>query len=236
MSAKAKKGSKAKNATERYAAPDPESLDLTDEAYMFKCALGNDYQSFCGAFDSTAKEVHPLAAIILEKNLFNTRDVYRKSVFDLACLCGNREFLRAIMERTAEKEKFCEETVLNLREPLKQAKHGYNFMHYACVWNRLDVVKFLVEQDKMIVDPELVIESDQAELGGGGLNVSMTSVSSTSVAQKKENSKESAQAILSMRTLGSVLLRSKNRNGETPRAIARRYKHQQLVDYLIFAG
>jgi ankyrin repeat protein len=230
MSAKAKKGSKAKNAMEKYPAPDPETLDLTDETYMFKCALGNDYQNLCGAFDATTKEIHPLAAFILEKNLFNTRDVYHKSVFDLACLCGNKEFMRAVLERTAEKEKLSEETVLNLREPLKQTKHGYNYMHYACIWNRMDVVKFLVEQDKMIIDPEF--ESDQPD----GLNNTLTSASSGSMTQKKENSKESAQAILSMKTLGSILLRSHTRNGETPRALAKRYKHQELVDYLIFAG
>jgi ankyrin repeat protein len=236
MSAKAKKGSKPKNAMEKFTPPDLETLDLTDTAYVFKSAMANDYQGLCGAFDAATKEPHPLAAFILEHNLLNARDPYHKTVFDLACLCGSKEFLRAVLERTGEKEKFSDETVLSLREPLKQAKHGYNYMHYACVWNRLDLVKLLVDQDKMITDPSLITESDLMLEGGSVTGSSASLVTTGGGGGGKKDPKESALALLSMKTLGSLLLRSKTRNGETPRALAKRYKHNELVEYLIFAG
>ena len=228
MSAKGKKNSKPKNASEKYLPPDVQTLDLTDESFLFKCALKNEFQSVCGAFDMP-KEVHPLAAFIIEKNLFNIRDPYHRTVFDLACLVGSRDFLKAILERTAEKEKLNDESILNLREPLK-LRHAYNYMHYACIWNRYDVVKFLFEQDKLIQDPEL----SELEAVGSAANQSQIQLSSTSHASMIANNKN--QATSNMKPLGSFLLRSKTKYGETPIDLAKRYKHHHLVEYLTFAG
>lgn len=228
MSAKKKPAGKGKPTIDRYPAPDPESLDLTDERIVFKAALSNDYQSVCGAFDQSNKELHPLAALIIEKGLLNARDEYNKSVFDLASLMSNKEFLKAFLDRAnTDKDKLNDEQLFSLRDPLKADKHGYNYMHYACVWNRLEVVKFLYEQDKLIIDPEL----SDAELGIGGQGGLGATISNASLSS---NNKNALQAV--MKTLGSLLLRTRNKYGETPLDLAKRYKHQALVDYLMFAG
>jgi ankyrin repeat protein len=227
MSAGKKKGTKAgKSQIERFAIPNPETCDLTDENYLFKCALRNEYQQFCGALDAP-KETHPLAAFLIEKNLFNKRDSFNKSVFDLASLIGNKEFLKAILERTNEKEKLNDENVLNLREPLKSKQYTMNYMHNACVWNRFDVVKFLVEQDKIILDPDL----SESDLNGTGQELHLSSISTASIQQ---NNKMNQNA--NMKTLGSILLKSKNKYGETPKDLAKRYNHADLIAYLSFAG
>ena len=204
-----KKGKNAKDQIQLFPPPDIETLVL-DENIVFDCALKNDYATICGAFD--AKE-HPLAAYIVEKNLLNKRNEQGKTPFDLAILAGNKEFLKAMLERSGEK---LDENVWNLRAQLKPT-NAYNFFHYACIWGHLDICKLLIESSKLVIDPSVELPVD----------------SNTTVAGQTSK-KDSNLAF--MKTIGNVLLRTKTKTGETPKQLAKRYQHQALVDYLTFAG
>lgn len=211
MSAK-KRSLKQKDAFERFSPPEID-VETLDENYLFECALSNTYQQFCGAFD--AKD-HLLANYIVERNLFNKRDAYGKTVLDLASYCGNKEFIKAVFDRTNEKEKI-DENVLNLKQQLKPSNR-YNFMHLACIWNHEALVKYFAEHPKLIVDPSL----DQNELN------SMSAATIQSVKSLITNPM--------FKTLGSVLLRSKTKTGESPKDLAKRYGHNNIVEYLQYAG
>lgn len=205
---KKKNTKNSKELIERFSPPDIETLVL-DDNFLFKCALKNEYQSICGAFD--VKE-HPLATYITENKLFDKRDEYGKTAFDLAAQIGNKDFIRTILLRTDEK---IDENVFNLRNLIKPV-NPYNFFHYACIWGRFDLVKFLIDQQKLIIDP---------------LIDDFMSNSSATMQSTKSNASNQ-----NLKTLGSVLLRSRTKTGETPRDLAIRYNHHQLVEYLNFAG
>lgn len=210
MSAKKKTKKQSKDLFERF--PPPEiDIQSIDENYLFECSLSNNYQPICGAFD--VKE-HPLASFVIEKNLFNKRDEFGKTVFDLAAYCGNKEFIKAILDRTNEKERI-DENVLNLRNQLRPDKNAYNFMHFACIWNQKELVKYLAEHTKLIVDPGL----EHSDFG---------SISSLNMKSQIANTR--------VKTIGSVLLRTKAKTGETPKELAKRYGHMSLVEYLDYAG
>lgn len=211
MSAKKKSQKQSKDTFERFAAPEIEIENINDN-YLFDCALSNTYQTICGAFD--AKE-HPLATLIVERNLFNKRDAYGKTVLDLAAFCGNKEFIKAILDRSNEK---LDDNVLNLRHQLKS---GYTCMHFACIWNQEDVVKYLAEHSKLIVDPF----SDHGDL-----------FSASSATMQQATSLKSQVTNPHMKTLGCLLLRTKTKEGETPKDLAKRYGHSNLVEYLDYAG
>ncbi|CAF0857118.1 unnamed protein product [Brachionus calyciflorus] len=206
---KKKSNKNSKEVIERYPPPDIESLIL-DDNIIFKSALNNDYQTICGAYD--AKE-HPLVTFINEHKLFDKKNEYGKNAFDLAALIGNKEFIRTILLRTDEK---IDENVFSLKNLLKPS-NSYNFMHYACIWGRLELVKFLVEHQKLMLDP--VIE-----------NSDLLSNSNMTIQTSKSSSANS-----NMKTLGSILLRSKTKTGETPRDLAKRYNHEDLLEYLNYA-
>lgn len=199
----------SKEIGEKYPPPDMETLSL-DQNYLFKCSLSNDYQAICGAYDN---KDHPLAVYINDNGLFNKRNEYGKTPFDLAAYIGNKDFIRTILQRTDDK---IDESVLSLKNLLKPS-NAYNFMHYACIWGRLDLVKLLVDQQKMITDPSI----EQSELAS----------MSTSTMQNKGQISS-----LNSKTLGSILLKSKTRNGETPKDLAKRYNQHDLVEFLNFAG
>ena len=200
MSAKKPKIPKGtQGVVEKFPPPDIETLKF-DENYMFECALKNDYKNVCGALD--AKE-HPLAQFVTENGLLNKRDANGKTCFDLCAYLGNKDFIRTILDRTNER---LDENMFNLRGQIR-ASNSYNFMHYACVWGRLELCKYLAENGKMIVDPAL----DTSQIDPK--NLSMYN-----------------------KTLGSVLLRTKTKTGETPKQLAQRYEHHGLVAYLNYAG
>ena len=205
-SAGKKKAKPGKDAIEKFLPPDVESLTLDDQI-LFKSCFKNDYQTICGAFD--AKE-HPLAVYIIENGLFNRKDDQGKSVFDLAASIGHKDFIRTILERTNEK---LDETVLNLRKLLNPAHNPYNLMHYACIWNQIDICKLLVDQNKLILEPSIDVQA--AEL----ISASTKNLSANP----------------NYKTWGSLLLRTKAKTGETPRELAKRYNHDRLVSYLFFA-
>lgn len=206
---KSVKGSK--EVVEKYPPPDIDVATL-DDMYLFECAIKNDYKAVCGAFD--AKE-HQLASFIIENNLFNKRDLNGKSVFELAAYLGNKEFIKAILERSNEK---LDEQVFNLRNQLKPS-NSYNFMHYACIWGHFDLCKYLVEQTKLIIDPS---NDQHADL------ISSSTITMQSV--------KSQNPVLNTKTLGSILLESKTSTGETPKDLAIRYNHEEIVEYLNYAG
>ena len=196
--------------------PPPELDMLTvDESFVLNAALSNDYATICGAFD--AKE-HPLATFIAEKGLLNKRNECGKSPFDLAACVGNKDFLKCLLERQGDR---LDESVWNLREQLNSARISYNFLHYACIWGYLDIVKLLIEQSKLILDPDL----NEADLAA-----------QQSTGQQQGGNKKDQINSAFMRTLSSVLLRSRARTGETPKQLAMRYEHHDIVDYLNFAG
>lgn len=209
MSAKRKNPKNLKDTFERFAPPDID-VESLNESYLFECSLTNSYQQICGAFD--AKD-HQLANFVIEKNLFNKRDLYGKTVFDLAAFVGNKEFIKAILDRSNER---IDENVLNLRHQLKSS--GLNFMHLACIWNHEALVKYLAEHPKLIIDPAL----DTNDLA------SISSVTVHSVKTQAQNP--------NFKTLGSVLIRLRTKSGETPRELALRYGHSNIVDYLEYAG
>lgn len=214
MSAKKKGQKQSKDTFERFTPPEID-LETLKETYLFECALSNNYQAICGAFD--VKE-HPLATMIVEKGLFNKRDAYGKTVLDLAAYCGNKEFIKAILDRSSEK---LDENVLNLRHQLKSTSSGYNLMHLACIWNREEVVKYLAEHSKLIVDP---------------FNESGDLFSASTTTVQQQSSMRSQVANPFMKTLGCVLVRAKAKTGETPKEIAKRYGHLGIVEYLDYAG
>ena len=208
-----KKGKNAKDQIQLFPAPDIESLVL-DENILFDCALRNDYATICGAFD--VKE-HPLAAYIVEKGLFNRRNQYGKTAFDLATLAGNKDFLKAVLERSVDK---LDENVWSLRGQLRPAV-AYNFFHYACIWGHLDICKFLVDHPKLVVDPAVELPVDAANV--------------TAPASSQPPSKKDSNAVY-LKSLGTVLLRTRAKTGETPRQLAKRYLQDAVVDFLTFAG
>ena len=213
-------GGKAHKSDEKFPPPDIESLQLDDE-FLFRSALQNDYPTICGAFD--AKE-HPLALYLIENSLFNKRNEFGKTVFDLAAKLGHRDFIRTILDRTNDK---IDELAFNLRIQLKQKSAPYNFMHYACIWNRLDLVKYLAEHPKLIIDPNLDSAAEMTALtmstsgAGGGAN---------------KNQQQLLAANPYAKTLGSILLRSRTKTGERPLDLAKRYKYNDLAVYLDYAG
>lgn len=126
-----KKGTKAQN-IETFPAP---SLDIElYKNFVHDCALKNDFQTICGAYD--AKE-HPLALYITNENLFNKRDDLCKTPLDMAACVGSFEFLKALLERV---EKLTPE----LLDFKNTNSNGYNCLHYACVWGRANICKVLI--------------------------------------------------------------------------------------------
>jgi ankyrin repeat protein len=208
MSAKQKKA-KPTMAAEKFLPPDMESLVL-NENILFEASLKNDYATICGALD--AKD-HPLTAYLIENNLFNRRNENGKTFCDLAALVGNKEFLRTLLDRAGDK---VDDNVFNLRMMLSH-NNNYNFMHYACIWGRVDLCKFLVDNTKMIADP--------ADLNDLPTNSQITI---------NTNTKEKDKA--NLKSLGCVLLKTKTRIGETPLDLAKRYNNQELIEFLSFAG
>jgi hypothetical protein len=79
-SSKKSNGKNVKETIERFPAPDPATISY-DENILFECAMANNYQLICGAFD--AKGEHPLATYIVEKDLFNKRNQHGKTVNSL---------------------------------------------------------------------------------------------------------------------------------------------------------
>jgi ankyrin repeat protein len=210
-------GGKAQKSDEKFPPPDIESLQLDDD-FLFRSALQNDYATICGAFD--AKE-HPLALYLVEKSLFNKRNEFGKTVFDLAAKLGHRDFIRTILDRTNDK---IDELVFSLRTQLKQKSAPYNFMHYACIWNRYDLVKYLAEHPKLIIDPNLDSSTEIAAL------------TMTAIGGGNKNQQQLLASNPYAKTLGSILLRSKAKTGERPLDMAKRYNYHDLVVYLDYAG
>ncbi len=202
MSAKPKKG-KPSVVAEKFIPPDLESIEMNEDI-LFKAALNNDYATICGALD--AKD-HPLTAYMFENNLFNKRDLFGKSVFDLAAYLGNKEFIRLILERLGDK---LDETAFSIKQALN-INNNYNFMHYACVWGRVDVCKFLIDFSKPIADPTEPLN------------------------EMATNAKEKEKA--NLKPIGSILLKLRTKKTkETPLDIAKRYNHVELVAFLTYAG
>jgi ankyrin repeat protein len=211
MSAKKKSLKGSKDAFEKFPPPEIDVLTL-DDNYLFNCSLKNNYQEVCGAFD--AKE-HQLATFVIERDLFNKRDGYGRTVFDLAAYVGNKEFIKAILDRSNDK---IDENVFNLKHQLRHS-NPYNFMHLACIWGREDLVRFLVENQKQLMDPSL----EHNEL---------SSVSTATM----QSARSALNVNPNLKTLGSILLRTKTKAGESPKDLAIRYDHKSLVDYLNYAG
>ena len=212
MSAKKNKP-KASVTAEKYLPPDMESLELS-ENFLFNSSLNNDFTTVCGAID--AKD-HPLTAYMVENNLFNKRNDFGKNFCDLAALLGNKEFLRTIFERSGDK---LDDNVFNLRAMLSP-NNNYNFMHYACIWGRLDLCKFLIDSSKLISDP-------------ADFQIDLSTNSQITIATNNNNKDKDTKT--NMKSLGCILLKSKTKTGETPLALAKRYNHVELIDYLNYAG
>lgn len=198
MSSAKKKPNKGAVSVEKFSPPDIENL-VYDENYTIECGLKNEYKNICGALD--AKE-HPLSTYVIENGLLNKRDVMGKTCFDLASYLGNKDFIRTILERTGER---LDETMFGFRDQIN-AQNSYNFLHYACIWGRLDLCKYLIDSQKLIVDP--------------ALDISQLDPKTLPLYQK---------------TLGSILLVAKTKTGETPIMLAERYEHESLVEYLKIA-
>lgn len=199
MSAKPKKG-KPSTVAEKFLPPDVETLEM-HENVLFDASLSNDYSTICGAID--AKD-HPLTLYMIENNLFNKRNEFGKTFCDLAAYLGNKDFIRLLLERQGDK---LDDTVFNLKQILSPT-NNYNFLHYACIWGRLDLCKFLIDNSKLITDP-----------------FDASDVSSTTNAKDKSN----------MKQLGSVLLKIKTKAGETPLDLALRYNHVEMIEFLKYA-
>jgi hypothetical protein len=167
-----KKGAKGKDI--EIFPPPPLDIELHPDI-VSECALKNDYQTICGAFD--AKE-HPLASYITTESLFNKRNEFSKTPFDMAACVGNYEFLKVMLERI---DKITPE-ILDFK---KTNTNGYNCLHYACIWGRVNICKVLV---------------------------------------------------FNSGSIGSQLLKSKTVNNESPKDLSKRYNHQEIVDFLNFAG
>jgi ankyrin repeat protein len=151
---------------------------------------------------------HPLTTYMIENNLFNKRNKYGKNFADLSANLGNKEFIRLMLERLGDR---VDENAFNLKAMLS-LNNSYNFMHYACIWGQTELVKFLVDYAKMIADPT----DPQYE-----------SISMTNTKDKNSN----------LKPIGSVLLKLRTRETkETPLMLAERYKHQELVEFLNYAG
>lgn len=208
-----------KKQDEKFPPPDMESIQL-DEDFLFRSVLNNDYATICGAFD--AKE-HPLAIYLIENSLFNKRNEYGKTVFDLAAKLGHKDFVRTILDRTNDK---IDELAFSLRLQLKSKNSPYNFMHYACIWNRYDLVRYLAEHAKLLIDPNL----------DNSTEITALTMNSVGAGAANKNQQQILASNPFAKTLGSILLRSKTKNGERPLDLAKRYNHNELIDYLEFAG
>lgn len=203
MSAKPKKG-KPSVVAEKFLPPDVENLEMTEDI-LFNAALNNDYSTICGALD--AKE-HPLTTYMIENNVFNKRNEFGKSFCDLAAYLGNKDFIRLILERTNDK---LDENTFSLKQTLS-VNNNYNFMHYACIWGRTDLCKFLIDYSKPIADPT----DPSSEL------------SSTT------NTKDKDKA--NLKPIGSILLKLRTKKtNETPLDLAKRYNHKELIEFLTYA-
>ena len=210
-------GNKKQQVSERFAAPSIEALGELNDTLLLCMAKQDDYASVCGAYD--AKE-HALASYVNEQRLFNKRDEYGKSAFDLAAQLGHKNFVKHVLERTGDR---IDESTFDIRRQLKPG-NVYNWMHHACVWNRLDLVKFLCNHAKLIADPATYD--------------SLTSPSESSVSSSKNATAAQQQAQLqNAKAIGHVLLSTRSaKTGETPLEIAKRYQHAELVEFLDFAG
>lgn len=203
MSAKPKKG-KTSVVAEKFLAPDVETLEMNEDI-LFRAAQTNDYATICGALD--AKD-HPLTAYMFENNLFNKRNEFGKSFCDLAAYLGNKDFIRLILERMGDK---LDESTFSTKQAL-HISNNYNFMHYACVWGKVDLCKFLIDSSKPIADPT----DPNSE------------VASTT------NTKDKDKA--NLKPMGSILLKLKTKKTqETPLDLARRYNHTELIEFLTYA-
>jgi hypothetical protein len=241
-------GKNVKEAIERFSAPDTANINY-DENILFECAMTNNYQLICGAFD--AKGENPLASYIIEKDLFNKRNQHGKTVnsiffiqlsnffyynlfmiyfflyyiqaLDLAAYCNHKDFIRTILERSNEK---LNENVLNLKELIGNTS-ALNFMHYACIWGSFDVCCYLAELPILMNEPvneTLANQQQQHEQQPQSTDISKTSNLDTN----KTNS--------NMKTIGSILLRQRTRSGETPKELAKRYNHENIAIYLEYSG
>ena len=152
-------------------------------------------------FFSMSFLVSCLSKDFTEVIIIHNKNILKKLIESL----GNKDFIRTILERTTDR---LDENMFNLRGQIK-ANNSYNFMHYACIWGRLELCKYLVDSPKMIVDPAV----DVSQIDPKSLNSPLYS-----------------------KTLGSILLRTKTRGGETPKNLAKRYEHHDLVAYLNYAG
>ena len=86
-------------------------------------------------------------------------------------------------------------------------------MHYACVWGRVDLCKFLIDFSKPITDPTEHISE----------------VASTINVKDKDKA--------NLKPMGSILLKLRTKKtNETPLDLARRYKHTELIEFLNYAG
>jgi hypothetical protein len=210
--AKAKgKSSQKKSSYELFQQPDVENLPAPlDENLVFNAALANNYQMIFGSFDleKNQKDIHPMAEFIIENDLFNKRNKHGKTPLDMASFIGNKEFLKALFDRIPDK---INDSILNLRLQIKPSV-AYNFLHYAVIWNRIELCKFLIRSQMPIIDPSI---EGPIETSGKASTTSN---------------------LLITKTLGSYLIKTKSSStGETPKQLAQRYKHNELIDYFTFA-
>jgi ankyrin repeat protein len=214
MSANKKKGNKpGKDNVEKFAPPPTENLIL-DNNILFEYSVSNDYQTICGAIDAGN---HPISAYVIEQGLLKKRNEYGKTAFDLAASLGNKEFIRTLIERMGERPDDIA-SPFNLKQMIKQS-NSYNFLHHACIWGRLDLCKLLIENSKLVTDPSV----DENEF------------SSRSIDTFRSNKTTNPTTSLNQKPLGSVLLKSRCKTGETPLQLARRYNHLELIEYLVLA-
>lgn len=218
MSANKKKQHKAgKEVVEKFLPPEMDNLTL-DENILFDLALKNDFKTICGSIDAGT---HPLSAYVIEQNLLNKRNQYGKTAFDLASSLGHKDFIRTLIERMGEKPDDITQP-FNIKQMIRLS-NPYNFLHYACIWGRLDLCKLLIENTKLVTDPA----SEESDF------VSKSSETFRSAKTTNANINANPQAGI-QKTLSAVLLRSKCKTGETPIQLAKRYNHEELVEYLRF--
>jgi ankyrin repeat protein len=133
---------------------------------------------------------------------------------DLAAYCNHKNFIQAILDRSTEK---LNENVLNLKELIGNSS-ALNFMHYACIWGSYDVCRYLAELGILMSEPV-----DQSLAAQQQSNID-------------NNNNKTLPTSPSMKTIGSILLKQRTRSGETGKELARRYGHEDIVNYLEYSG
>lgn len=218
MSASKKKANiKGKETIEKYAPPPVENLILNEDI-LFDLSLKNEYQTICGAIDAGT---HPLTVYILEQNLFNKHNHNGKTAFDLAASLGNKEFIRTLLERMGDRLDDTQQP-FNIKQLVKQS-NAYNFMHHACIWGRLDLCKLLIENTKLVNEPVADDEFTSKSIDTFRSNKTNTNIPNSPV------------STANLKTLSSVLLKSRCKTGETPLQLAKRYHHIELIEFLSLA-